>query len=160
MVSRVNRDVPRYGLVDERFSKNKKRELDDIFKFDLESDNFKNNPYESIDLPKEKVLYEIKFSDNSCDKFDSTKGVFLIENKDLIKTSIGEIYEGSIIRFYQNTNPNEFKRILKIFDTDNLLKSFDLYSDSWKTTLKKLTLKFNGCEGLYDKIFNEEYKIN
>lgn len=138
----------------------KKRELDDVFKFDLESESFKNNPYESIDLPKEKVIYEIKFSDGSLDKFDSTKGVFLIENKDLIKTSIGEIYEGSIIRFYQNTNPNEFKRILKIFDTEKLLDSFDFYSDSWKKTLNDLALKFNGCEGLYKKIFNEEYRIH
>ncbi|WP_074406152.1 hypothetical protein [Aquimarina megaterium] len=138
----------------------RKRELDDIFKFDLENEKFQNNPYDSIDLPKEKVVYQINFDDDSYDRFDSTKGVFLVENKELIKTSIGEIYDGAVIRFYQNTSPKEFKRILKIFDTDNLLKTFDLYSESWKSTLKKLSLKFGSCEELYKKLFNEKYKIN
>lgn len=138
----------------------KKRELDDIFSFDLENESFQNNPYDSIDLPKGKAKYEITFSDGSTEKFDSTKGVFLIENKELIKTTIGEIYEGSIIRFYQNTTPNEFNKILKIFDTENLLSSFDSYSVSWKETLIKLALKFDGIENIYSKLFNEAYKIN
>lgn len=138
----------------------KKRELDDIFNFNLENKSFQNNSYDSIDLPKGKAAYEITFSDGSVEKFDSTKGVFLVENKDLIKTTIGEIYEDSIIRFYQNTTPKEFAKILKIFDTENLLSSFDVYSVSWKKTLRKLTLKFNGIENLYNKLFNETYKIN
>jgi len=137
-----------------------KRELDDVFSFNLENEGFQNNSYDSIDLPKGKAKYEITFFDGSVEKFDSTKGVFLVENKDLIKTTIGEIYEDSIIRFYQNTTPKEFAKILKIFDTENLLSSFDVYSESWKETLRKLALKFNGIEKLYDKLFNQAYKIN
>ena len=138
----------------------KKRELDDIFSFNIESESFQNNSYDSIDLPKGKASYEITFSDSSTEKFDSTKGVFLVENNDLIKTTVGEIYEGSIIRFYQNTTPKEFTKILKIFDTENLLSSFDIYSVSWKETLRKLALKFDRIENLYDKLFKEPYRIN
>lgn len=137
-----------------------KRDLDDIFDFNLDNENFKNNLYDSVDLPKGKATYEITFYDASTEKFDSSKGVFLVENKEQIKTTIGEIYEGSIIRFYQNTTPKEFNKILKIFDTDNLLNSFDIYSVSWKETLNKLRIRFEGIENLYNKLFNETYKIN
>ncbi|GAB1452734.1 hypothetical protein MASR2M47_27900 [Draconibacterium sp.] len=141
-------------------NKAKKRELDDIFNFNLDNENFQNNSYDSIDLPKGKATYEITFANGSTEKFDSTKGVFLVENDDLIKTTIGEIYEDSIIRFYQNTTPKEFTKILKIFDTEDLLSSFDTYSSGWKETLKKLAFQFNGIENLYNKLFNETYKIN
>ena len=137
----------------------KKRELDDIFMFNLDNEDFRNDPYEVIDLPKERVIYEVVFDDGSKDKFDSTKGVFVVEYGELIKTTIGELYDNATIRFYQNNSPNEFKRILKIFDTENLLDSFDEYSKSWKETLRKLALDFGGIEKLYDLMFNT-YKIN
>lgn len=131
----------------------KKRELDDIFSFDLNNENFKNNPYEAIDLPKEQAIYEIEFSDSTKDKFDSSKGVFLIENGEQIKTTIGEVYIGATIRFYQNNSREEFRKILKIFDTENLLDSFDSYSYSWKQTLKDLFRQFGSIEDLYEKLF-------
>lgn len=137
----------------------KKRELDDVFSFDLNSENFKNNPYETIDLPQEKAVYEIQFSDGTSDKFDSSRGVFLIENGEQIKTTIGELYDNAKIRFYQNNSREEFRKILKIFDTENLLDSFDLYSNSWKQTLKDLLDKFNTNENLYDSLFTS-FKIN
>lgn len=137
----------------------KKRELDDIFSFDFNNENFKSNPYEALDLPKENTVYEIHFSDGTIDKFDSSKGVFLIENGEQIKTTIGELYCNSTIRFYQNNSKDEFRKILKIFDTDNLLDSFDKYSDSWKQTLKDLSLQFGSIEKLYDYLF-QTYKIH
>ncbi|MFN8325608.1 MAG: hypothetical protein U0T80_07620 [Flavobacteriaceae bacterium] len=137
----------------------KKRELDDIFIFNLDNEDFRNDPNEVIDLPKERVIYEVVFDDGSKDKFDSTKGVFIVENGEQIKTTIGELYDNATIRFYQNNSPNEFKRILKIFDTENLLDSFDEYSESWKETLRKLSLDFGGIEKLYDIMF-DAYKIN
>ncbi|WP_410220582.1 hypothetical protein [Pedobacter sp.] len=137
----------------------KKRELDDIFSFDLNNEDFKTDPNEIIDLPKERVIYEVVFDDSSKDKFDSTKGVFVVENGEQIKTTIGELYDNATIRFYQNNSPNEFRRILKIFDTENLLDSFDEYSESWKETLRKLSLDFGGIEKLYNLIF-DTYKIN
>ncbi len=137
----------------------KKRELDDIFSFDLNSENFKNNPYEAIDLPKEQAIYEIEFNDGTKDKFDSSKGVFLIENNEQIKTTIGEVYVGATIRFYQNNSKEEFRKILKIFDTENLLDSFDKYADSWKQTLKDLSTNFNSTEKLFDALFIS-FKIN
>ncbi|MCZ2483001.1 hypothetical protein G9H64_08540 [Aquirufa nivalisilvae] len=137
----------------------RKRELDDIFSFDLNSENFKNNPYETIDLPKEKAVYEIHFSDGTTDKFDSTRGVFLIENGEHIKTTIGELYNSATIRFYQNNSKEEFRKILKIFDTENLLDSFDEYSNSWKQSLKDLSTKFNSIENLYNSMFTS-FKIN
>jgi hypothetical protein len=137
----------------------KKRELDDIFSFDLNNENFKNNPYEIIDLPKDKAIYEIEFNDGTKDKFDTSKGVFLIENGEQIKATIGEVYVGATIRFYQNNSKEEFRKILKIFDTENLLDSFDKYSDSWKQTLKDLLTNFNSLEKLYDSLFIS-FKIN
>ena len=137
----------------------KKRELDDIFAFDLNSDSFKNNPYETIDLPKEQAIYEIEFSDGTKDKFDSSKGVFLIENNEQIKTTIGEVYVNATIRFYQNNSKEEFRKILRIFDTENLLDSFDKYSESWKQTLKDLSSKFESTEKLFDALFTS-FKIN
>lgn len=137
----------------------KKRELDDIFIFDLNNENFKTNPYESYDLPKERTLYEIQFNDGTRDKFESTKGVFLIENGDQIKTTIGELYNNATIRFYQNNSNEEFQKILKIFDTENLLNSFDKYSNSWKQTLKDLSDDLGGVENLYIVLFTS-YKIN
>lgn len=137
-----------------------KKELSDLFDFDLKGDDIKNNIFEVNDLPKEKVEYEIGFADGSTEKFESTKGVFLVDNKELIKMNIGEIYIGSTIRFYQNTSPEEFKRILRIFDAENLLESFDKFSESWKTTLAKLSTKFNGHKALHDEMFNGNYKIN
>jgi len=137
----------------------KKRELDDIFSFDLNNEDFKSDPYETIDLPKEKAIYEIHFSDGTSDKFESSKGVFLIENGEQIKTTIGELYENATIRFYQNNNRDEFNKILKIFDTENLLDSFDEYSDSWKNTLKELSIEFDGIDKLYDLMFTS-FKIN
>jgi len=137
----------------------KKRELDDIFSFDLNSENFKNNPYEAFDLPKESAVYEVQFSDGTIDKFESSKGVFLIENGEQIKTTIGELYSNATIRFYQNNSKEEFRKILKIFDTENLLDSFDKYSDSWKQTLKDLSIQFESIERLYDSLFSS-YKVN
>lgn len=137
----------------------KKRDLDDVFAFDLDNENFKNNPYEAIDLPKEKAVYEIRFDDLTTEKFDSSKGVFLIENGEQIKTTIGELYNNATIRFYQNNSKEEFRKILKIFDTENLLDSFDEYSNSWKQTLKDLSSKFGGTDKLYNLIF-ASYKIN
>lgn len=137
----------------------KKRDLDDIFSFDFNNENFKNNPYEALDLPKESAIYEIQFSDGTIDKFDSSKGVFLIENGEQIKTTIGELYCNATIRFYQNNSKEEFRKILKIFDTDNLLDSFDKYSDSWKQTLKELSVQFGSTERLYDSLF-QSYKIH
>lgn len=137
----------------------KKRELDDIFSFDLNNENFKSNPYEALDLTKESATYEIQFDDGTADKFDSSKGVFLIENGEQIKTTIGELYCNAIIRFYQNNSKEEFRKILKIFDTDNLLDSFDRYSDSWKQTLKELSVQFGSTEKLYASLF-QSYKIH
>lgn len=137
----------------------KKRDLDDIFSFDFNNENFKNNPYEALDLPKESAVYEIQFSDGTIDKFDSSKGVFLIENGEQIKTTIGELYCNATIRFYQNNSKEEFIKILKIFDTDNLLDSFDKYSDSWKQTLKDLSVQFGSTERLYYSLFHS-YKIH
>lgn len=136
-----------------------KRELDDIFAFDLNSDSFRENPNEISDLPKEKAIYEISFSDGTTDKFDSTKGVFLLENNEQIKTTIGESYTDSTIRFYQNNNKEDFRKILKIFDTDNLLDSFDEFSDSWKQTLKDLSDEYKSSEKLYEVLFSS-YKIH
>ncbi len=138
----------------------RKRELDDVFNFELDNDNFKSNPYDGVDIPKEKAYYELKFTDGTTEKFDSTKGVFIIENGEQIKNSIGEIYEGSTIRFYQNTNPDEFKKILSIFDSENLIDSFDSYSDSWKCTLGILCEKYSGVENLFKNLFKGEYRIN
>lgn len=138
----------------------KKRELDDLFHFDLDNQDFKENSNDFIDLPKEKTFYEVHFSDGTKDKFDSSKGVFLIEDNEQIKTTIGEIYVNAKIRFYQNTNPTEFKKILKILDKDNLLSSFDSYSESWKKTLNKLRIKYGSIENLYHKLFTKENKIN
>src|SRR5690606_19442360 len=81
------------------------------------------------------------------------------ENGEQIKTTIGELYDNSTIRFYQNNSPKEFREILKIFDTENLLDSFDEYSMSWKQTLTNLSSKFGGIENLYNRIFTT-YKIN
>jgi len=136
------------------------RQLDDLFKFDLNSETFRNNPYESIDLPKERILYEIEFEDGSIDKFESSKGILLIDGNQQIELTIGEIFDGAIIRFYQNNNRNEFNKILKIFDEENLLSSFDQYSDSWKQTLKTLLLDYKNHEELHSKIFNNNYCIN
>lgn len=137
----------------------KKRDLDDIFLFDFDNENFKSNPYEALDLPKESAIYEIQFDDGTIDKFDSSKGVFLIENGKQIKTTIGELYCNATIRFYQNNSKEEFRKILKIFDTENLLDSFDKYSDSWKMTLKNLSMQFGSTERLYDSLFHF-YKIH
>jgi hypothetical protein len=137
----------------------KKRQLDDVFTFDLNSESFKNNPYETIDLPRERAIYEIEFSDGTKDKFDSSKGVFLVENGEQIKATIGEVYVNATIRFYQNNSKDEFRKILKIFDTENLLDSFDKYSDSWKQTLKDLSSNFNSTEKLFEALFTS-FKIN
>jgi hypothetical protein len=134
----------------------KRREFDDVFNFDFTTKGSKNNSFENIDLPKEKVVYNITFTDNTTEKFDSTKGVFLVENNSQIKTNIAEITEGATIRFYQNTSSTEFKKIMKLFDTERLLETFDLYADSWKNTLHKLSKKYNGIEHLFDKLFVEE----
>lgn len=137
----------------------KKRYFDDVFSFDLNSEKFKENPYELSDLPKERAIYDILFSDGTNDKFDSTKGVFLIESGEQIKTTIGESYINSTIRFYQNNSKEDFRKVLKIFDTENLLDSFDEYSNSWKETLKKLTSQYGSSEKLYEALFTS-YKIN
>ena len=136
------------------------RQLDNLFKFDLHNDSFRNNPYESIDLPKEKILYEIEFTDGNIDKLESSKGVFLIDSSEQISTTIGEAYEGATIRFYQNNNPKEFQKILKTFDEENLLDTFDSYSISWKQSLKNLLVKFDNKENLYFNIFEEKHKIH
>jgi hypothetical protein len=136
------------------------RQLDDLFKFDLSIQTFHNNPYESIDLPREKVLYEIEFEDGVTDKFESSKGIFLIDGTEQITTTIGEVFEGATIRFYQNNNPAIFRKILKIFDMENKLDLFDAYSNSWKQTLKKLLDKFDSMPVLYAKLFDGNHKIN
>lgn len=138
----------------------KKRGLDDIFSFDLDNENFKNNPYDTLDLPKESAIYEIQFSDGTSDKFDSSKGVFLIENGEQIKITIGEVYINATIRFYQNNSKEEFRKILKIFDSENLIDSFDNYSNSWKQTLMNLSKQFGGIENLYDRLFSSVNRIH
>lgn len=134
--------------------------LDSLFDLDVYLRDKSNTTNDELELPKDKILYDIVFSDGSNEKFESTKGIFLIENSEQIKTTIGEIYEGAKIRFYQNNNPEVFKKILKIFDSEGLLKSFDSYSESWKTTLKKLLSKYESLEVLHSKLFDKSNKIN
>jgi hypothetical protein len=136
----------------------KKRKLDDIFTFDLNSESFKNNPYETIDLPRERAIYEIEFSEGTNDKFDSSKGVFLIENGEQIKTTIGEVYEGATIRFYQNNNPSLFNKVLRILDENNEMNEIDTYSKSWAETVIKIINNANGAENAYDKLFDSHKK--
>jgi hypothetical protein len=138
----------------------KNNPLDNLFDLDIYSRTKSNASNEELDLPKNKILYDLVFSDGSTEKFESTKGVFLIEDNEQIKTTIGEIFEGAKIRFYQNNNPAVFKKILKIFDTEGSLKSFDSYSESWKETLKKLLSNFNNIETLHSKLFDSSNKIN
>ena len=66
----------------------------------------------------------------------------------------------SDIVHYGKTPPEVFKKILKIFDSEGLLKSFDSYSESWRITLKKLFIKYNSIETLHSKIFDTSNKIN
>ena len=134
--------------------------LDSLFDLDVYLRDQSNTSNEELELPKDKILYDILFSDGSTEKFESTKGIFLIENNEQIKTTIGEIYIEAKIRFYQNNNPEVFKKILKIFDSEGLLKSFDSYSESWRITLKKLFIKYNSIETLHSKIFDTSNKIN
>lgn len=134
--------------------------LDSLFDLDVNLHNKSNTTNEELELPKDKILYDIVFSDGSIEKFESTKGIFLIENSEQIKMTIGEIYEGAKIRFYQNNNPEVFKKILKIFDSEGLLQSFDSYSESWKNTLKRLLTKYDSIESLHSKIFDMSNKIN
>lgn len=134
--------------------------LDSLFDLDVNLRDKSNTSNEELELPKDKILYDILFSDGSTEKFESTKGIFLIENNEQIKTTIGEIYVGAKIRFYQNNNPEVFKKILKIFDSEGLLKSFDSYSESWRITLKKLFINHNSIETLHSKIFDTSNKIN
>lgn len=134
--------------------------LDCLFDLDSYLRNKSNTQNEELELPKDKILYDIVFTDGSNERFESTKGIFLIENNDQIKTTIGEIYEGAKIRFYQNNNPEVFKKILKIFDTEGLLKSFDSYSESWKATLKKILTRYQSIEVLHSELFDKSNKIN
>ncbi|MDR3218513.1 MAG: hypothetical protein LBU22_05955 [Dysgonamonadaceae bacterium] len=137
------------------------RQLDDLFNFDLNNESFRTNPYESIDLPKEKILYEIEFEDGSNDKFESSKGIFLIDGNEQISSTIGEVYEGATIRFYQNDNKKLFQEVLNILDSDNTMNIFDYYADSWKKTLKNiLSQRYNNSIKIfYKKLFNSDYKI-
>lgn len=133
-----------------------RREFDDIFNFDFNNTDSNEVSFENIDLPKEKVTYNLTFTDNTTEKFESTKGVFLIENGNQIKSTIAEVAEESAIRFYQNTSSEEFKKVMRLFDTEKLLETFDSYSNSWKETLKRLSEKYNGIEPLYKKMFVED----
>lgn len=139
-----------------------KRDLDDVFSFDLNNENFKSNPYEALDLPRESAIYEVQFSDGTIDKFDSSKGVFLIEGNEQINTTIGEVYEGATIRFYQNDDKKLFHKVLDILDSENVMDEFDFYADSWKNTLKTiLSIKYaNQLKSFYQELFNSHYKIH
>jgi hypothetical protein len=138
------------------------RQLDNLFKFDFNSESFKNNPYESIDLPKEKIQYEIEFTDGSIDRFESSKGIFLIDGNEQISTTIGEVYEGATIRFYQNDNKKLFQKVLGILDVNNVMDTFDFYADNWKATLKViLSQKYNNqLKQFYHELFNSDHKIH
>ena len=102
---------------------------------------------------RDKLTYEITFIDGSKDKFVSSKAIFLVEENEQIKTTIGEIYEGATIRFYQNNTPEEFQKVLEILDTEGKLETYDKYAESWKTTLCKLSKVYKE-EELYDKLFD------
>lgn len=127
-----------------------KRQLDNLFEYQNEKD-FISISQDEYDLPKERIYYLIEFDDNTKEKFDSSKGVFLIEDREQLKATIGEIYVGATIRFYQNNSQADFQKILRIFDVNNEIEKFDSYSSSWKESLKKLKEKDNNVEELYRK---------
>lgn len=127
-----------------------KRQLDNLFQYQKEKD-FTNKSQDEYDLPKEKIYYQVLFEDGSIEKYESSKGVFLIEDNEQLKATIGEIYVGATIRFYQNNNQEDFQKILKIFDSDNEMEIFDKYSNSWKESLKRLREKDN-IDTLYRKL--------
>ena len=141
-------------FVDTKFEYDKKitpKELSNFFTFkepknDDEYDEIRTNL-------RDKLTYEITFIDGSKDKFVSSKAIFLVEENEQIKTTIGEIYEGATIRFYQNNTPEEFQKVLEILDTEGKLETYDKYAESWKTTLCKLSKVYKE-EELYDKLFN------
>ena len=140
-------------FVDTKFEYDKKitpKELSNFFTF-KESKN--DDEYDEIRTNlRDKLTYEITFSDGSKDKFSSSKAIFLVEENEQIKTTIGEIYEGATIRFYQNNTPEEFQKVLEILDTEDKLETYDKYAESWKKTLCKLSEVYK--EELYDKLFN------
>lgn len=129
-----------------------KRQLDNLFEYQKEKD-FINISQEEYDLPKEKIYYLVEFDDNTREKFESSKGVFLIEDREQLKATIGDVYVGATIRFYQNNNQEDFQKILRIFDINNEIETFDRYSDSWKESLQKLKEK-DSVEILHNKLCN------
>ncbi|WP_148041503.1 hypothetical protein [Kaistella daneshvariae] len=142
-------------IIEEEF-----RDLDSLFQFNINDTEFRNDPYESIDLPKDKLFYEIRFSDHSSEKFESSKGVFRIEGENLFTTTIGEVFVGDKIRFYQNTGREDFRKILEIFDENKLLSHFDKYALEWKATLRKIEIKEGNIERAYQKLYDKSNKIN
>lgn len=136
-----------------------KSNLEDIFKFDLTNENFKTNPNDSIEITNDDSLeYELLFNDNSMEKFVSSKRVFLLVDDQQIKTTIGEVWAGATIRFYQNNNPKLFNKVLRILDANNEMKIIDDYSKSWLETIRKIIKNVGSTENAYDKIFGATKK--
>lgn len=138
----------------------KTRDLDSLFDFDWENEEFKNNPNESIDLPSEKLQYYVHFTDGSSEKFESSKGILIIEGSEMLKSTIGEVFKSAKIRFYQNDSREDFRKILEIFDEQKLLNHFDGYALSWKETLRKIVLKEGDIQNVYQKLFKDKKSIN
>lgn len=131
--------------------------LESLFELNL-FENLKSNYDDSFDAPRDDIFYEITFSDDTVDLFKSSKAIFLVEGKEQIKTTVGEVYENATIRFYKNESPDTFKKILSIFDTNNQMATIDKSVNSWRLALKMLKEIYRN--NLFTELFKNKKKIH
>jgi len=106
------------------------------------------------------IYYKVSFEDGSTEVFKSSKAVFLIEANEQLKATIGEIYDGAVIRYYKNESYETFKQILSIFDTKSIMAQIDAAVKSWKAALTELRKIHPDAKSCYQEIYLDKKAVH
>ncbi len=102
----------------------------------------------------EGVWYQLKFMDGSEDILMASKTVIWLADGQQTEITIEECVPGAEIKFYKNTNKQEFQELLKIEVGKELFAEIDHYSVLWKNALKTLLMQFKSIKRLHHEVMN------
>lgn len=102
----------------------------------------------------EGVWYQLEFEDGSQDIMMASKTVMWIVDGQQTEITVEECVPGAEIKYYKNTNREDFQEMLKTEVSKNLISEIELYSTVWKNALKTLLLQFKSISRLYREVMN------
>lgn len=102
----------------------------------------------------EGVWYQIEFEDGSEEILMASKTVLWLVDGQRAEITIEECVQGAEIKYYKNTNKQDFQEMLKTEVGKGLISEIEHYSSLWKNALKTLLIQFKSTKRVHQEVMN------